>query len=166
MLNEKKNSKNKVQKFKDFLKNYPIIINPSDELKNGLSNSQTGMNQSPGDSTSKDLSFSEETDIEKKSKESGISTNILKKIHDKNLTGKKPKARANQRMDSFIKGGDARKDNKDLWNKHQKTKSRKSYYKQEVEGHPRGIDANKPLNREEGTNTLVSIYKKDTPGEK
>lgn len=95
--------------------------------------------------------------IQKKAEETGIPYRILKKVFDRGVaawrTGHRPGTTPAQwgvaRINSFATGGKTQKTtDADLW----------AEYKGKNE-------STNPEDREEGTDSLVAIYKKDTPGE-
>lgn len=163
----KKKTRKELKQFKDFLKNYPVVINPDDKLAMGYSDSDLGFNQSNGN-VKKDMSFSEEKTLQDKSNMSGIPLNILRSVYSRAVIDwKKDKNRkgdvnsfVNKEIDSFIEGGDSRDDNNDLWSQYQKKKKRRKYFSNEVDGYPRGVDAVEPNHNKWGTTIVTKNYRK------
>ena len=105
---------------------------------------------------------STERGLKNKSKETGVSYGILKKVFDRGLaaykTGHRPGTTSVQwayaRVNSFVSGGTTQKTtDADLWKQHKGVSESKK------------TDKTDPENREHGTDSLVKILKKDTPGQ-
>jgi hypothetical protein len=99
---------------------------------------------------------SPEKALRNKAEETGVSYNILDQVYRRGVaawrTGHRPGTTPEQwglaRVNSFLTGGKTQKTtDADLWAKHMKT------------------EENTPYDREQGTDSLVKIYKRDTPGE-
>jgi hypothetical protein len=102
---------------------------------------------------------SSEAAIRKKAEESGVSYSILSDVYKRGVaawrTGHRPGTTPQQwglaRVNSFLTGGKTQKTaDADLWAK---------YTGKEIE------ESADPSDREQGTGSLVSIYKNDTPGQ-
>lgn len=114
--------------------------------------------------------------LRKKASETGISYGILKKVFDRGVaawrTGHRPGTTPSQwgfaRVNSFATGGKTRQTaDADLWKQHSGKKN-EEFFRDAIrlmENVDKIINKNNPSNREQGTDSLVKIYKNDTPGQ-